>query len=112
MYRNLKGTVAADKIASVMSLAEFDTENIYEYYRRVFNEKQIQHLLKNNDKVPVSVFHLVKEQVGYNQPGWNLPLMSRVSVAEMSTYMQNVLLRDADQMGMANSLELRVPFRS
>ncbi|MBK7128394.1 MAG: asparagine synthase (glutamine-hydrolyzing) [Crocinitomicaceae bacterium] len=110
MYRNLKGTVAADKIASVMSLAEFDTENIYEYYRRVFNEKQIQHLLKNNDKVPVSVFHLVKEQVGYNQPGWNLPLMSRVSVAEMSTYMQNVLLRDADQMGMANSLELRVPF--
>lgn len=110
MYRNIKGTVAADKIASVMSLAEFDTENIYEYYRRVFNENQVKQLLLSYDKVPVSVFHLVKEQVGYNQPGWNLPLMSRVSVAEITTYMQNVLLRDADQMGMANSLELRVPF--
>jgi len=40
----------------------------------------------------------------------SLPPLSRISVAEFSTYMQNVLLRDADQMSMANSLELRVPF--
>jgi asparagine synthase (glutamine-hydrolysing) len=36
--------------------------------------------------------------------------MSRVSLAEISTYMQNVLLRDTDQMSMANALEVRVPF--
>ena len=28
----------------------------------------------------------------------------------MNTYMQNVLLRDTDQMSMAHSLEVRVPF--
>ena len=28
----------------------------------------------------------------------------------MNTYMQNVLLRDIDQMSMAHSLEVRVPF--
>src|SRR5690606_32626138 len=39
-----------------------------------------------------------------------LPKLSRISVAEISTYMQNVLLRDADQMSMANGLEVRVPF--
>ena len=33
-----------------------------------------------------------------------------ISKCEMSTYMQNVLLRDADQMSMAHALELRVPF--
>jgi len=33
-----------------------------------------------------------------------------VSSAEMQTYMQNVLLRDTDQMSMASSLEVRVPF--
>ena len=33
-----------------------------------------------------------------------------MSWAEMNTYMQNVLLRDADQMSMAHSLEIRVPF--
>ncbi|MEW6367904.1 MAG: asparagine synthase-related protein [Acidobacteriota bacterium] len=36
--------------------------------------------------------------------------MSAVSYAESVTYMSDVLLRDADQMGMAHSLELRVPF--
>ena len=29
---------------------------------------------------------------------------------EMSTYLHNTLLRDSDQMGMAHSLEIRVPF--
>ncbi|MBA3551237.1 hypothetical protein H0W32_03460 [Patescibacteria group bacterium] len=36
--------------------------------------------------------------------------ISKVSVAEISTYMQNVLLRDTDQMSMAHALEVRVPF--
>ena len=35
---------------------------------------------------------------------------SRISWAELSGYMRRVLLRDSDQMGMAVSLELRVPF--
>jgi asparagine synthase (glutamine-hydrolysing) len=33
-----------------------------------------------------------------------------VSYLELSVYMRNVLLRDSDVMGMANSLEIRVPF--
>jgi len=37
-------------------------------------------------------------------------LLSAVGVAEISTYMQNVLLRDTDQMSMAHALEIRVPF--
>jgi asparagine synthase (glutamine-hydrolysing) len=36
--------------------------------------------------------------------------ISQVSMAEIATYMQNVLLRDADQMSMAHALEIRVPF--
>jgi asparagine synthase (glutamine-hydrolysing) len=35
---------------------------------------------------------------------------SRISWAELSGYMRRVLLRDCDQMSMAVSLELRVPF--
>jgi asparagine synthase (glutamine-hydrolysing) len=38
------------------------------------------------------------------------PLLNRVSAAEMESYMQHVLLRDSDQMSMAHSLEIRVPF--
>ena len=35
---------------------------------------------------------------------------SKVSWSELSGYMRHMLLRDSDQMSMANSLELRVPF--
>jgi asparagine synthase (glutamine-hydrolysing) len=37
-------------------------------------------------------------------------LYSAISIAEMSSYMTHVLLRDGDQMSMANGLEVRVPF--
>lgn len=39
-----------------------------------------------------------------------LPILSQYSVAEITRYTQNVLLKDTDQMAMANSLEVRVPF--
>ncbi len=39
-----------------------------------------------------------------------LPLLSQVSVAELDTYLPDVLLRDTDQMSMAHALEVRVPF--
>ncbi|MCF8414005.1 MAG: asparagine synthase C-terminal domain-containing protein, partial [Melioribacteraceae bacterium] len=37
-------------------------------------------------------------------------LISKISVSEISTYLQNILLRDTDQMSMASALEVRVPF--
>jgi asparagine synthase (glutamine-hydrolysing) len=37
-------------------------------------------------------------------------ILNRVSAAEIESYMQHVLLRDSDQMSMAHSLEIRVPF--
>lgn len=39
----------------------------------------------------------------------DLNVVQKTSVAEMSTYLHNVLLRDTDQMSMAHSLEIRVP---
>jgi asparagine synthase (glutamine-hydrolysing) len=38
------------------------------------------------------------------------PLLSQVSIAEYLGYTQNTLLKDLDQMSMANSLEVREPF--
>ncbi|TME32604.1 MAG: asparagine synthase [Chloroflexi bacterium] len=37
-------------------------------------------------------------------------LLTAISYAEARTYMHDVLLRDTDQMSMAHSLEVRVPF--
>jgi len=39
-----------------------------------------------------------------------LPLMSQIALAEISGYLKNTLLRDADWAAMANHQELRVPY--
>jgi asparagine synthase (glutamine-hydrolysing) len=40
----------------------------------------------------------------------HLEPLAQVSLAELSTYIPDVLLRDADQMAMAHALEVRSPF--
>src|SRR5438876_292687 len=52
------------------------------------------------------------EGVGYGaeDPGPGVPAATRISVLELGGYLRSTLLRDADAMSMAHSLELRVPF--
>jgi asparagine synthase (glutamine-hydrolysing) len=54
----------------------------------------------------------LERDVGYGvqDPGPDAPGATRVSVLELGGYMRSTLLRDADAMSMAHSLELRVPF--
>ena len=109
-YHGLKGTVASAKISALLKLEEFETETIYPVSRQVLMDEQIVKLLAY-DKLPANrVSEIVNGLIGYKMPGHHLPLLSKISVAEISTYMQNVLLRDADQMSMASGLEVRVPF--
>lgn len=110
LYRSLKGTVASAKIAEIISLDKFDIEDIYQHYRTALMDDQIIRLVNYTSLSQNRVFHITGEQVGYKMPGSPLPLLSKISIAEISTYMQNVLLRDADQMSMASGLEVRVPF--
>ncbi|MBL7899530.1 MAG: asparagine synthase (glutamine-hydrolyzing) [Crocinitomicaceae bacterium] len=110
VYKNLRGSVSAAKKAALLSLEEFDTENIYPYFRKVYMDEQIIKLVNYPNLTPDAVYEITHELVGYKTDGWNLPLLGKISVAEVSTYMQNVLLRDADQMSMAHALEVRVPF--
>jgi hypothetical protein len=58
------------------------------------------------------------QSMGINIPDWrpygqtnpNIETSVEISSLELSHYMRNVLLRDADTMSMAHSVELRVPF--
>ena len=49
-------------------------------------------------------------ELSFKKRGYSFSFLNKVSALEIETYLQNVLLRDADQMGMASSLEIRVPF--
>ena len=110
LYHAVKGNIASSKVKEILKQEYFDMEYIYQFYRQVLMDDQIGKMLNTKDLPINRTFTIAHEQVGYNKEGWRLPAMSRTSVAEISTYMQNVLLRDSDQMSMAHGLELRVPF--
>lgn len=117
-FRRLAGTaltiakpgIASRKKAAILIQDYFDLEYVYPFSRLVLEDSQIKSLLNDSVKTPNFVHGYLKEILDTSMPGFNLPYLSKVSVAEMGTYMQNVLLRDSDQMSMAHALEVRVPF--
>lgn len=108
--RKLKPGVSSEKIARILNQEVFDLENIYQFDRQVLLDDQVEKVLERDELPSKSIFDIVKRNVGYQSDGYVLPPLSRVTWAEINTYMQNVLLRDSDQMSMAHSLEIRVPF--
>jgi len=101
----LKPSVSSEKIAESLRQPEIDFAHLYPLTRQVFLDEAVMKLLNGN----FIQDNPVKKTIRQISASW-LPLLSKVSVAEISTYMQNVLLRDTDQMSMAHSLEVRVPF--
>lgn len=110
LNHNFKGNIASAKVKELLKLPNFDLEYVYQFYRQVLLDDQVSDLLKTGKLPDNRVLMNTHELLGFKKPGWNLFPLSRISVAEITTYMQNVLLRDTDQMSMANGLEVRVPF--
>ena len=96
----VKPSIASNKIAQLLSLKNFNMSNAHAINRQVFNPKQINELLNiENPKQSYLDFNIDNKHI-----------LSKVSIYEIQTYMQNTLLRDTDQMSMAHALEVRVPF--
>lgn len=100
--------ISGEKKAAVLSLKEINFASFYPVSRQVLMAEQTRKISSQKDQVSNAVYKITAE-IAKNYPAED-HLLSRVSLAEMSTYMQNVLLRDTDQMSMAHALEVRVPF--
>lgn len=98
---------AARKASSAWSNPEF-FDHTYFYTRTLFPPSQLEHLAATDlFSEPVEWedwIELVSAQAA------KLDAMSQISWLELRTYMLSTLLRDADAMSMASSLEVRVPF--
>jgi asparagine synthase (glutamine-hydrolysing) len=99
-----KKTVRAQKAADLLSEKDLSFVNAYKYSRAVFSSGMFSTLKSGAD--PFAHLKTIIEEVPQDE-GY---LLSAVSLAEMNTYLQNVLLRDTDQMSMAVALEVREPF--
>lgn len=106
LYARTSSGVSGEKISEVLSLPKISTKYLYPTYRKTLLNSQVNDLTGANSAERIN---LLGQFTPLNR-NLDLPLLSEVSVYELSTYMQNTLLRDTDQMSMASALEVRVPF--
>jgi asparagine synthase (glutamine-hydrolysing) len=99
-------SIAAAKKAAFLAKPILNFDYFYPLSREVFSDTQVQ-MLTGRHELP---FNEVYKTVRLLPTDEKKHLLSKCSQAEISTYMQNVLLRDTDQMSMAVALEVRVPF--
>ncbi|MBV1922392.1 MAG: asparagine synthase (glutamine-hydrolyzing) [Flavobacteriaceae bacterium] len=78
-------------------------EDKYHIFRQLYFSNQLNGLFSFD---PVSYQYNVPDKSKISK----FPSLSQFSYMELTTYMENVLLRDTDQMSMASSIEVRVPF--
>lgn len=106
----LKPGISSDKIKKTITSKYLELPYYYPINRELLDDDQIHRLLSFHNYPDNAVHEILQEGIGVGQAGASVPFLSRVSFAEINTYMQNVLLRDTDQMSMAHALEVRVPF--
>jgi asparagine synthase (glutamine-hydrolysing) len=100
-----KPGVASEKLKDILLSPDADLKSLYPVNRRVLSDAQLRAVLAQPE-LPLNSNTKILRELDLE----GLPLLSQISVAEISTYMENVLLRDTDQMSMASSLEVRAPF--
>ena len=106
-----KPNLQSEKIGEILNLKLLELSNFYPIFRKIFSDSSIMNLSNQSFRLksPYS-FLWAENELSFKKRGHKTSFLNKVSSLEIETYLQNVLLRDADQMGMANSLEIRVPF--
>lgn len=108
VYAAIKSDATAAKLKQVLALENGELKNTFPLSRQVGEPSYVKQLLALSKLPEDAIQHILQTELAGK--GATLPLLSQVSIAEITTYMQNVLLRDTDQMSMAVALEVRVPF--
>ncbi|MEO7080080.1 MAG: asparagine synthase (glutamine-hydrolyzing) [Flavobacteriales bacterium] len=106
--KSRKAGAAGWKAAELLKLRDWKVADTYPLARLAFSDAELRKLLAVNlhpDAVAADVRQWLE-----SREGSKLEPLSQVSVAELVTYLPDVLLRDTDQMAMAHALEVRSPF--
>ncbi len=92
--------------ADLLKAPSLHIADIYPTFRQVMSQQYADSFVANGNE-PTGIKSILNEQT-YSIDAF--PLLSQFSIAEISGYTQNVLLRDTDQFSMASALEVREPF--
>jgi len=104
LLKKKQRSISNHKIAEILGLPNHELKTTYPLSRSVFTNKELNNLVKQNNSLN-SISNIAADiKLHENKT------LSAISCIEMKTYLQNVLLRDTDQMSMAVALEVREPF--
>lgn len=106
---SLRPSITMAKMGELLRLSGFEVDDTYPISRLTFGDRELEALF-GIQRLPSNRVRTILSELFENDDGADLPVLSQVSLGELSTYLQNVLLRDTDQMSMAHALEVRVPF--
>ena len=103
--RRLASSLFDGKKRDLLCLKNCNLDQVYPLDRKVFLDRQVASLVdtKGVDQLQLLLLSRASKLQG-------LPTLSQYTLAELWSYTSQVLLKDTDQMSMANSLEVRVPF--
>jgi len=96
--------VQVDRVMHLLATKEMSNSDVFQSDRVVNGNETLSELFLNAETA-----HYENKLVEWRDNGKEF-VYSSISEAEMKGYMSHVLLRDGDQMSMANGLEVRVPF--
>ncbi len=99
IIEKIKPSVATSKLKDFMSEDKFNVATFHRHTRSLFSQEVLKQMM-----IDRTVFLPELQSLKSNKR------LTEISLAEISTYLQHTLLRDTDQMSMANSLEVREPF--
>jgi asparagine synthase (glutamine-hydrolysing) len=99
IIEKIKPSVATSKLKDFMSEDKFNVATFHRHTRSLFSQDVLNQMM-----IDRTVFLPELQALKSNKR------LTEISLAEISTYLQPTLLRDTDQMSMANSLEVREPF--
>ncbi len=96
-----------DRMRQMLKFSSPGIENMYPILRQIISPSVLGKLTRLPDNYPDSFLNQLLEK---KDEFAKLPFYSQVTAAELVGYTQQTLLKDTDQMSMANSLEIREPF--
>ncbi len=96
-----------DRVRQFLALQSPSIENSYPIFRQLLSPSATHELTTLNGIEQQTLAH---QLISKKSALIKLPFFSQVTAAEYLGYTQQTLLKDTDQMSMANSLEIREPF--
>ena len=104
-YR-IKPSFSMQKLKTYLSSKSVSFQEFYNLFHTFLNSQQIFEVANTH----YNDHHIKKVLEGVQEKSRSNYQLSAISIAEMNFYLQDILLRDTDQMSMQHALEVRVPF--